>query len=178
MCAWKYETVIRKRKRTKIKTDLCRNKIGAIANNQNRKNLAVMFVRVLKRGGRGLNLKQCILAVCNGILTLPRANICSAAYTQPPHRGQPWPSGAFKITRGSKQAPFRTTSPFLLRIFAFGFNGFDSLKYDLCVFDNCIFLVFISTNCVRISESNIGRYEREYMIICKNPIVIFIIEEG
>lgn len=39
----------------------------------------------------------------------PRANICSAWYTQPPHRGQPWPSGARAIERGSNIAPLRTS---------------------------------------------------------------------
>lgn len=31
---------------------------------------------------------------------------------------------------------------------------------------------------MRVSGSKIGRCEREYMIICNDPIVIFIIEEG
>lgn len=39
-----------------------------------------------------------------GTLTRPLASICSAAYTKPPHLGQPCPSGAFAIAFGSNTA--------------------------------------------------------------------------
>lgn len=44
------------------------------------------------------------------ILTLPLASICSAAYTYPPHLGQPSPAGALAIALGRSGALDTTKS--------------------------------------------------------------------